>query len=145
MSPKVGVRGQRKGKGILSHKTSSCSPQEEEGFHATCLGLRLQKPTICFEAHLFSMVAIFFCKKKIQNNGFKHHMGKWNPKCFILLLKQQYNVFLISSTSLSHFLWFVLNSALISLNSSVNYAWRINLFLDWKQLYPFKMPRLQHH
>lgn len=42
-------------------------------------------------------------------------------KCFILLLGQQYNIFLISFTSPSHFLWFVLKFTLVSLNGSVNY------------------------
>lgn len=89
----------------------------------TYLGLRLQKTQLCFEAHLFSIVAIFFAKEKnYQNNGFKHHMGEGSLKCFISLLKQQDDIFLISSTSPSHFLWFVLKFTLVSLNSSVNYA-----------------------
>lgn len=64
----------------------------------------------------------FVCEKIIKMMPLNIVWENKSPKCFILLLKQQYNIFLKSSTSPSHFLWFVLKFTLVSLNSSVNYA-----------------------
>lgn len=133
ISPKTGGEGTEKGEEHFCTKPLAAL-QEKRIFTWFVLFWYYEKQ-LCFEAHLFSILAIFSCAwKNYQNDGFKHCMGKQSPKCFILLLKQQYNIFLKSSTSPSHFLWFVLKFTLVSLNSSVNYAWRISLLLDWKQL-----------